>query len=177
MTIETVSRALRQLRWGGRREGVRSLTARSHVTWAARFNATWGRETTWKKRAVATRVNKTVVLLIDFLQLWHNDSYRLSTTDCPLSISCINYQLLIDWLVICSSPNMQWWGTPGVTARGLLRDPAGPTGNPTHQDLEVVISAGSIVKVVQFIKNRTFSYSLTLENLQVKSNSTRCSNI
>jgi hypothetical protein len=42
---------------------------------------------------------------------------------------------------------------PGVIARGLLRDPAGPTGNPTHQDLEVVISAGIIVKVVQFIKN------------------------
>jgi hypothetical protein len=33
----------------GRGEGVRRLTARSHLTWATRFNVTWGSDMTWKK--------------------------------------------------------------------------------------------------------------------------------
>ncbi len=40
----------------GGEKGYAISRPRSHVTWAARFIATWGREMTWKKRDVATRV-------------------------------------------------------------------------------------------------------------------------
>ncbi len=61
IAIGTVPRALQQPEWG-REGGVRHLTARYHVTWASRFNVTWGSEMMWRKRAVAVRLkNKNIV--------------------------------------------------------------------------------------------------------------------
>jgi hypothetical protein len=64
---------------GGRGEGVCRLTAKPNVTWATRFNVTWGSDLTWKKKGRTVTIQPFVQTLCNLV------------VSCLLPVYCLTF--------------------------------------------------------------------------------------